>query len=185
MTHYQKQIRSSITAAVYMLIVLSSAITALVVNAAVAPNLFFIVAGIFLAFLMLMCASWLAVITHEKLDELSIEKPSQPRIDFAFAAMCAWEWVLETLDRDDDYLDNRQEIVKLLTEAIAEEGICQIRYAVIQLLPSMEEAYAEAVEEGFDEPYDWEFVPHFMQYGVDWSTISALPNYTYPKNFYQ
>lgn len=42
-------------------------------------------------------------------------------------------------------------------------GMCQLRETVIKHAPILQEAYERAVENGYDNAFDWEFVPKYME----------------------
>jgi hypothetical protein len=51
-----------------------------------------------------------------------------------------------------------------------------VRLAVIELVPSVEFAYAEALKRGFDDSFDWEFVPLFMEHAIQ-DDLSLYPDW--------
>lgn len=90
------------------------------------------------------------------------------------AAVCAWEHVIERLHvakRDDS---NRWDSYR------ASHGMCALRSSVMDLAPTVHDAYEIAVTAGFDAPFDWDFVPAFMERAVndncalrsDWRAIA-------------
>lgn len=79
----------------------------------------------------------------------------------AEAAMCLWEEVLAALSSGKglDWAFARQ-----LTE-----GTVVLRSHILDLAKPCHEAWTIAHQEGkgFDEPFDWEFVPWFLRNAVD------------------
>jgi hypothetical protein len=71
------------------------------------------------------------------------------------AAACMWEYVLNDLRRHKEssnaYNDYREAY-----------GMASLRAAVIQHAPQLEAAYQEAVKNGYDKDFDWEYVPKYM-----------------------
>ena len=72
----------------------------------------------------------------------------------ALTAMCIWETLEKYLsgkDYDNVYAKKRLEI-----------GACELRSIVLHFLaPAVEAAY-EVVKDEYHEPFDWEFVPSFL-----------------------
>lgn len=73
----------------------------------------------------------------------------------ALTAMCIWEALLERMsgnDCDNVYSQKREEV-----------GACEMRSIVLYLLaPAVETAY-EVVKDEYQDPFDWEFVPAFLE----------------------
>ncbi|MCZ0866500.1 hypothetical protein O0V09_14910 [Dasania sp. GY-19] len=73
----------------------------------------------------------------------------------ALTAMCIWEALLERMsgkDCDNVYSQKREEV-----------GACEMRSIVLHLLaPAVEAAY-EVVKDEYQDPFDWEFVPAFLE----------------------
>ena len=73
----------------------------------------------------------------------------------ALTAMCIWEALLERMsgkDCDNVYSQKREEV-----------GACEMRSIVLHLLaPAVEAAY-EVVKDEYQDPFDWEFVPSFLE----------------------
>ena len=69
--------------------------------------------------------------------------------------MCIWEALLERMsgkDCDNVYSQKREEV-----------GACEMRSIVLHLLaPAVEAAY-EVVKDEYQDPFDWEFVPSFLE----------------------
>lgn len=72
----------------------------------------------------------------------------------ALTAMCIWEALLERLsgkDSDNVYSQKREEV-----------GACEMRSIVLHILaPAVEAAY-DFVKDEYQDPFDWEFVPAFL-----------------------
>lgn len=72
----------------------------------------------------------------------------------ALTAMCIWEALLECMsgkDCDDVYSQKREEV-----------GACEMRSIVLHILaPAVEAAY-NVVKDEYQDPFDWEFVPAFL-----------------------
>lgn len=73
----------------------------------------------------------------------------------ALTAMCIWEALLERLsgkDSENVYSQKREEV-----------GACELRSIVLHLLaPAVEAAY-DVVKDEYQDPFDWEFVPAFLE----------------------
>lgn len=73
------------------------------------------------------------------------------------AAACMWEHVLQRMRRvkpgDKNPWDEYREAY----------GMAQLRARVIRHAPVLEEAYQAAVANGYGDPFDWEFVPKYME----------------------
>ena len=73
----------------------------------------------------------------------------------ALTAMCIWETLLERMsgkDCDNVYSQKREVV-----------GACEMRSIILHLLaPAVEAAY-EAVKDEYQDPFDWEFVPAFLE----------------------
>jgi hypothetical protein len=83
------------------------------------------------------------------------EKIDAKTSDIAFDAMCVWEWVLE--NKDD---------IPELREQFEQLGTCQMRERSLTVLPELREAFERAKENGYEDCFDWEFVPWFMTHVV-------------------
>lgn len=72
----------------------------------------------------------------------------------ALTAMCIWEALLERMsgkDCDNVYSQKREEV-----------GACEMRSIVLHILaPAVEAAY-DVVKDEYQDPFDWEFVPAFL-----------------------
>ena len=82
-----------------------------------------------------------------------------PELEYSYehleAAACMWEHVLGRLRRPnhqhmewEDYKDAY--------------GMASLRAAVIRHAPELEKHYLEAVANGYDKDFDWDFVPKYM-----------------------
>tara|TARA_R110002167_G_scaffold35888_4_gene114258 strand:- start:511 stop:822 length:312 start_codon:yes stop_codon:yes gene_type:complete len=92
-------------------------------------------------------------------------------------AMCIWEWCINAeskLLREPLWHASRAEIA--ITEAIENEGHCEIRSRCARLVDDCEIIWKTVKETGFEGPFDWDFVPWFMSNCVDfknnWETIT-------------
>ena len=73
----------------------------------------------------------------------------------ALTAMCIWEALLERMsgkDCDNVYSQKREEV-----------GACEMRSIVLHLLAPADEAAYEVVKDEYQDPFDWEFVPAFLE----------------------
>lgn len=86
------------------------------------------------------------------------------------AALCAWEHVLERLKaRGSNKWKYRRQ----------KAGMAALREHVAALALTIELAYQEAKRKGYDDCFDWEFVPKFLEAAtdnncdllVDWSRV--------------
>lgn len=73
------------------------------------------------------------------------------------AGACMWEHVLDRLRR-----------VKVGTQCPwadykAAYGMAQLREAVIRHAPVLDAEYQQAAKNGYDKPFDWEYVPAYME----------------------
>jgi len=70
------------------------------------------------------------------------------------AAMCMWEYVQYRMGRDDDYVwGPRQE----------HKGIADLRATIMAMAPQLEKGYQAARALEYDDCFDMEFVPTFME----------------------
>jgi hypothetical protein len=76
--------------------------------------------------------------------------------DHLEAGACMWEHVLERIQRHKGGLNPWLEF----REAY---GAASLRAAVIRHAPQLQEAYERACDNGYNEPFDWEFVPKYME----------------------
>jgi len=84
--------------------------------------------------------------------------------DIAFSAACLWEHFLENID-DYSYYRNRV-------------GMAQFRDSVCRMARPVEEAYNYVVDlYQYDDCFDWEFVPLFINMCVNPQTLDLLPGY--------
>ena len=75
--------------------------------------------------------------------------------DHLEAGACMWEHVLNILRRRKDHnpWDEYREAY----------GMAALRAIVIRHAPTLQEAYERAVDNGYDAPFDWDFVPKYME----------------------
>lgn len=82
------------------------------------------------------------------------------KLEYTFAhleaAACMWEHVLERIRRHKGGLNPWLEY----REAY---GAAKLRETVILHAPTLDEAYQRAMRNGYDQPFDWEFVPKYME----------------------
>jgi hypothetical protein len=72
------------------------------------------------------------------------------------AAVCMWEHVLTQLRR-------HREKGNPWDEYREAYGMAELRACVIRHAPTLEAAYLEAVKNGYDKDFDWEYVPQYME----------------------
>lgn len=92
--------------------------------------------------------------------------------DLIDASMCAWEYVLSELSGGNNKWTARRDL----------EGTSALRYHVLNMAEVIRSAYGVAVKAGFDESFDWEFVPKFLSRATDadcnlvrgWNEIAKL-----------
>jgi len=72
------------------------------------------------------------------------------------AAACMWEHVLRELRR-------HREKGNMWDEFREAYGMAELRARVIRHAPQLEAAYQEAVKNGYDKDFDWEYVPTYME----------------------
>jgi len=73
------------------------------------------------------------------------------------AAACMWEHVLDQLRRVKVNASNPWADYK------AAYGTAALRDTVINHAVTLQIEYEKAVENGYDQPFDWEFVPKYME----------------------
>lgn len=92
--------------------------------------------------------------------------------DLIDASMCAWEYVLSELSGGNNKWTARRDL----------EGTSALRHHVLNMAEVIHSAYGVAVKAGFDESFDWEFVPEFLSRATDadcnlvrgWNEIAKL-----------
>lgn len=76
--------------------------------------------------------------------------------ELALTAMCVWEELLSILTSNESsnaYVKRQEEV-----------GACEMRSLALHVLaPAVEAAY-NAVQQEYQEPFDWEFVPAFLKH---------------------
>lgn len=77
---------------------------------------------------------------------------TQHEHDLCEAACCLWEEVLQLLDRNHKQLDEIREA----------EGMSALRLKVVGWVDELEADYKKAVADGYDDSFDWEFVPAWI-----------------------
>jgi hypothetical protein len=83
--------------------------------------------------------------------------------DLLLDAMCLWEAVIEICSIDDD------PICAAITATRNHHGTVALREAIAAMVPACEAAWRRAErEDGYDEPYDWEWCPSFIRTHVEW-----------------
>lgn len=77
------------------------------------------------------------------------------------AAACLWEEALALLQKNDpEWLEAQQS-----------HGYSSLRYDVIQMARACHEDWLVAEKAGYDDPFDWEFVPAWLAANVVWIDI--------------
>ena len=109
-------------------------------------------------------------------DEGHFEAPKKPsQTDLMEAAMCLWEAVLSNfhviVSRDDSERKDdsaRDQNIVYWWEGV---GTACVRLHMIDFAEPCHEAWVLAHRdgEGFDDPFDWEFVPWFVHNCIDWT----------------
>jgi len=93
-------------------------------------------------------------------DESEANAPLPPDTDYTEehldAAACMWEHVLERLRRPRERSMHWEEYKSA-------HGMAELRAAVVRHAPELERHYQEAVANGYDKPFDWDFVPKYME----------------------
>lgn len=72
-------------------------------------------------------------------------------------AACLWEAVLERRDDPD------------VNSAFERLGTSEVRSIVLRWVELLDAAW-QKVEETYDAPFDWEFVPQWISAHIDWTT---------------
>lgn len=83
-------------------------------------------------------------------------------IDELADAMCMWEHVHSKLK-----LSGAARRSNKWLGRVNSAGVVAARYHVASLLPALNAGYDVAANAGFDEAYDWEFVPWFLEECTD------------------
>lgn len=92
--------------------------------------------------------------------------------DYAEAAMCAWEWIIKA--KSVSSRDSRNS----LTDWYESIGTAEARmHCLDYLAPYIDKGWEIAAEAGFDLPFDWHFVPLFMERCVNWATGEVHENW--------
>jgi len=84
-----------------------------------------------------------------------------PELEYSYehleAAACMWEHVLQRLRKvkpgDKNPWDEYREAY----------GMASLRETVIRHAPTLEAEYQKALANGYGDPFDWEFVPKYME----------------------
>lgn len=95
--------------------------------------------------------------------------------DRADAAMCAWEWMIEVRSNNPHV-----RAPSGFTCWFSQVGTAEARVTCFtDLSEAIHWAWEAAREAGFDDCFDWEFVPWFMTECVEWSSLGAdvVPDY--------
>lgn len=102
-----------------------------------------------------------------------------PAFQLLEAGACIWEWALEQKLKQPS---ERSPHVQKLIEWWEEVGTAEARAELISLCTLVEEAYRTAVEyDGYDDCFDWEFVPWFMENKVLFNTLRHTPSCQQPQ----
>lgn len=82
--------------------------------------------------------------------------------DHLEAGACMWEHVLAQLNRrtKPDPKVNRPNAWDDYREAY---GVATLRSTVIRHAPELQKAYERAVDNGYTDSFDWDFVPKYME----------------------
>ena len=94
-------------------------------------------------------------------------------------AMCIWEWALEQ--------DQATTLTSLHMGVLSSElrgsmdwrrrlvGTAELRRECLDLAACLDADYHQAVAEGYDDAFDWEYVPWFMRNRVDFESMKVTP----------
>lgn len=88
-----------------------------------------------------------------------IQELDETTADIAFDAMCIWEWALEARERK---FGNG-----ILNNFFDKYGTCEMRVQCVSVLPYARSLWQHAVDLGYEDCFDWEYVPWFMENCVD------------------
>jgi hypothetical protein len=78
----------------------------------------------------------------------------------AEAAMCAWEYLIE--DRGKHRADQNPNL-RPFWDFLESVGTSQARWLILtEVAPKIEADYQEATARGYDDPFDWEYVPLWL-----------------------
>jgi hypothetical protein len=73
--------------------------------------------------------------------------------DWAYDAMCVWEWVMEELTAGKN---------AKLQRMFADTGYANMREKFIEAVPVVRDSFRKAKEAGYEDCFDWHFIPWFM-----------------------
>jgi hypothetical protein len=79
-------------------------------------------------------------------------------------ACCLWEEVLEHLRNP------KSPKHELVEDARARMGTPHLRLVVIAWTDAADEDWAKVKEKNWDKPFDWEWIPAWIEKNVDWTT---------------
>jgi hypothetical protein len=91
-------------------------------------------------------------------EQLLARVAAEPRpytFEHLEAAACAWEFVLNQLRRNLTHGNPWKEFQQAY-------GVAALRERVVQHTHALETAYQDALKNGYDKDFDWEFVPQYM-----------------------
>lgn len=84
--------------------------------------------------------------------------PGMDNMSYAEVAACLWECCLEAAAGR-----GRPNTIRLVNTLLEGDGYGQLRLDMCTLAPFAEAFYRKATKSGYDEPFDWEFIPEFME----------------------
>lgn len=94
----------------------------------------------------------------ERQETVEASVPLDPYTrDVAYDAACVWEWALE----------EKEKAGSALRVLFDRWGTCEMREALVQSVPHVRVSFERAKAAGYENCFDWEFVPWFMENCVD------------------
>ncbi len=92
-----------------------------------------------------------------------LEKIDERTKDIALDAMVVWEWAMETLADDKE---------GPLAKLFERYGYCEMRERLLRSVPYVRVSWHRAADAGYEDSFDWEFVPWFFANCADFETCS-------------
>jgi len=86
--------------------------------------------------------------------------------DITEAACCIWEALLAIRSRvtfEEERGETSEYFLKEINEGFIDHGTAQMRYLAITHAEKCHLDYVKAVEDGFDDAFDWDFVPTWVR----------------------
>lgn len=93
------------------------------------------------------------------------EEKTVTSLGVAEAAMCAWECLIED---GCAWPDNQNEAFVPFWTFVKRVGMAQARWTILTVVAAkIDEDYQAAVAAGYDDPFDWEYVPAWLEKNIE------------------